>query len=122
MEEEELIPQVVAWDKPLWKGVGALQSPRKVKSLLWRAYRNAIPTKENLVHQMALENPICDRCNGSMDNSLHALWSCSELDVVWFDPVLWSFKHTHRCVDFKELLSWIIQQDKNSELFAMRVW
>ena len=94
----------------------------KVKNLLWRAWRNAIPTKGNLVCRMVLEDPVYDWCNGALENPLHALWSCSELDMVWTDLVLWSFRHTHMFVDFKELLSWVIQQDKNLKLFAMTAW
>ena len=93
-----------------------------MKNLLWRACRNAIPTKENLVRRTVLEDLVCDRCNGALDNPLHALWSCFELDVVWIDTILWSLKHTHMFMDFKELLSWVIQQVKNLELFAMIAW
>ena len=71
---------------------------------------------------MVLEDPVCDQCNGALESPLHALWSCSELDVVWIDPILWSFNRTHMFMDFKELLSWIIYQDKDLELFAMIAW
>ena len=106
----------------MWKGVWGLQSPKKVKNLLWRACRNAIPTKENLVRCTILEDPVYDRCNGALENSLHAPWSCFELDIVWTNLVLWNFRRTCMFMDFKELLSWVIQQDKNPKLFSMTAW
>ncbi|KAK9998808.1 hypothetical protein SO802_018411 [Lithocarpus litseifolius] len=36
-------------DKKLWKGIWALNSPNKVKHFIWRACRNGLPTKENLL-------------------------------------------------------------------------
>ena len=52
----------------------------------------------------------------------HAPWSCSKLDIMWTDLVLWNYRCTCMFVDFKELLSQVIQQDRNPELFAMTTW
>ena len=62
------------------------------------------------------------RCRAAIENSLHALWSCSELDLVWADPEQWSFRGDIQFLTFKELLSWIIKHTQLLELFAVTVW
>uniref|UniRef100_A0A7N2N1Z6 Reverse transcriptase zinc-binding domain-containing protein n=1 Tax=Quercus lobata TaxID=97700 RepID=A0A7N2N1Z6_QUELO len=49
-------------DSKLWKGIWTLQVPNKVKNLLWRACRNAFPTKEILIRWTIIIDPLCDRC------------------------------------------------------------
>ena len=89
---------------------------------MWRASHNSLPKKENLVQRIMLDSPICDRYHAALESPLHALQSCPKLYVVWSDKVLWNFRRSHQFVDFKELLSWIIQQGRNSTLFAMTAW
>ncbi|KAK9991713.1 hypothetical protein SO802_026698 [Lithocarpus litseifolius] len=74
----------------LWKGLWSLQVPNKVKNLMWRACRNAMPTKANLVRKKIIDDPICDRYHGAHEIALHAIWLCKEVDVIWADPELWS--------------------------------
>ena len=50
-------------DINLWKGIWSLQIPNKVKNLLWRASRGAMPTKEALVRRTIIKDPLCDRCH-----------------------------------------------------------
>ena len=50
------------------------------------------------------------------------MWSCSSLDVVWSDLQLWGVRRTQSFVNFKELLSWIIANHQEPELFATTVW
>ena len=99
-----------------------MKVPPKVKNLIWRACRNAMPTKTTLLRQTITINPLCEQCHVAHEDPLHALWACSELDVVWNDVELWNFKNLVRFMDFKELLSWIIAEDKNMELFAVTAW
>ena len=38
-----------------WKGIWRFQVPRKIKHFMWKACRNALPTKVNLVRQKIQE-------------------------------------------------------------------
>ena len=67
-------------------------------------------------------NPICERCLSTVEESEHALWSCSELEVVWGDGEEWCFRFEVEFADVKELLSWLIVEGKSLELFAYMAW
>ena len=75
--------------KNLWKGIWSLNSPNKVKKLMWRDCRNFMLRKSNLVWQTIINCPLCDRCKAVPESPLHVLWSCPELDLVWSDTTTW---------------------------------
>ena len=60
-------------DKKLWKCIRALNSPNKIKHFIWRACRNGLPTKENLVRRTIINDPICDRYTVTSETVLHSL-------------------------------------------------
>ena len=60
-------------DKHLWRTLWSMQVPNKIKNLVWRACRNSLPTKENLVRRTIINNPVCDRCKQVSKSSLQAL-------------------------------------------------
>ena len=64
----------------------------------------------------------CDQCKHEAETALHALWACKELDVVWGDANLWGFRRSTSFLSFKELLSWIIKNHQQPELFAVTGW
>ena len=88
-------------DKHLWKAIWAMHVPQKMKNFMWRACRNAMPTKQALVKRTIINNLTCDRCRLATESPLHALWSCSEIDVVWADQTLWDFRNHISFSDFK---------------------
>ena len=72
-------------DKQLWKTIWSMRVAQKVKNFVSRACRNALPTKKELVRRTIIADPICDRCCTAVEDPLHALWSCSEVDIMWAD-------------------------------------
>ena len=109
-------------DTRLWKGIWSLQIPNKVKNLLWRACRGALPTKEALVRRTIIEDPLCDRYHETQETPLHALCLCKELDTVWEKSAHCQKRREINFLNFKELLSWILTQLSERELFAMVAW
>ena len=67
-------------------------------------------------------DPTCERCRVDIEDLLHALWSCSEVDIVWADLILWDFHSSFSFVDFKQLVSWIVEEGKQLELFVYMAW
>lgn len=95
-----------------------MQAPPKIKNFLWRACRNVLPTKHALMRRKILEEPICERCKRALEDSVHALWSCPELDVVWADQEEWGFRGEIDFTCVKELVLWMVEKGKSLELFA----
>ena len=83
MEASPQVPPIC--DKQVWKGIWQLQVPPKIKNFLWRACRNALPTKQALMKRKIIADPICERCLSAVEETEHALWSCLKLEVVWVD-------------------------------------
>ncbi|XP_075663127.1 uncharacterized protein LOC142632642 [Castanea sativa] len=81
-----------------------------------------MPTKEALVKRTIINDQTCDRCRLATETPFHALWSCSEVDVVWADQTLWDFRNHVGFNDFKQLVSWIVEEGKPIERFTWMVW
>ncbi|KAK9985874.1 hypothetical protein SO802_030825 [Lithocarpus litseifolius] len=122
MEEEEVRPGVAQnGEKNLWRSIWGLQVPNKAKNLLWRVCQDAIPTKSNLKQRHILIDSLCERCRKEDESPLHVLWLCTELRSVW-SLSQWSSRQISGVTNFKELLSWIFNNQGNPELFAMITW
>ena len=80
-------------DEKVWKAIWRMQVPMKIRNFIWRACRNVLPTKQALMKRKIVVEPICERFKLDVEDAEHALWSCSELDVVWADQVPRSFRH-----------------------------
>ena len=66
-----------------WKKLWSLKMPNKVKHFAWRACNNALPTMVNLAHRNISSSNVCELCKTAPEDTLHALWACSKLEVVW---------------------------------------
>ena len=69
-----------------------------------------------------LKDPICERCKLVGEDSVHAAWSCPELDVVWTDQEKWGFRCEIEFTCVRELLLWMIEEGKLLELLAYMAW
>ena len=52
----------------------------------------------------------------------HALWDCHELLALWESNALWRFRRTKKFSNFFKLVSHVLEEKKNPELFATLVW
>jgi ribonuclease HI len=68
---------------PLWKTIWAARIPAKVKTFLWKACHESLPTKAGLFRRKVVPHPYCDHCHAAIEDTLHALWSCPVLSQVW---------------------------------------
>ena len=67
----------------MWNGIWNLQVPHKVKHMIWRATHNALPTLCNLGRRNVVSCVRCWGCKSESEDTVHALWKCSSLFVLW---------------------------------------
>lgn len=94
----------------------------KVKTFMWRACSEALPTKKNLQKRKILDNPECSQCSKGEENTIHALRECETIHCVWdqsFGGVRSDFP---RAASFSDLVSLISTQPRKLELFAVVAW
>ena len=57
---------------PVWKAIWRMNVPNRVKSLIWRVGRNALPTWMNLVRRQILTDAMCSECKVQLEDTQHA--------------------------------------------------
>ena len=75
-----------------WKKIWSLSIPNKVRNFVWRACKNSIIVKTNLVRRKVLSEDIYDHCHLSYEDTMHALWNCPCLSLVWDLDSMWNFR------------------------------
>ena len=108
--------------KPPWKQIWSLSLPSKIKNFLWRACRNALPMKENLVRCCVITDPTCTFCTSQAEDVLHAIWCCPNVSQVWDGDHQWQTWWGSLHWSFSQLLSTVMESDCNTEVFAMIAW
>ena len=70
-------------DQRLWKRLWSLNVPSKVKTFMWRACYNVLPTKSNLARQKVQIDPKCSFCGQQDETTQHILWEYPFARNVW---------------------------------------
>lgn len=71
----------------VWKDIWILEVPCKVKNFVWRACKEALPTKANLCKRRVITKATCENCKVMAEDYSHALFFCSDLQEAWtMDP------------------------------------
>ena len=66
-------------ESAFWKKVWGLEVPSKVKNFVWRACREALPTRKNLQRRKIVPSGICDLCKAEEEDCSHSLFFCSDV-------------------------------------------
>ena len=97
MEEELNVEsrEATIEDKQVWREIWSMKVPPKVKTLMWHACREAMPTKNSLFRRKISADLLCVKCQASSETALHALWSigfgvgrCGAMELLGFSAIL----------------------------------
>ena len=70
-------------DQHLWKKLWSLNMPPKVRTFMWRACYNVLPTKSNLARQKVQIDLKCSFCGQRDETTQHILCECPFAHNVW---------------------------------------
>lgn len=70
-------------DAVFWKKVWGMEVPSKIKNFTWRANREAFPVKRNLCRRKITQDDQCEICKEKIEDCSHALFFCSDVQVMW---------------------------------------
>nr|POE85873.1 putative ribonuclease h protein [Quercus suber] len=111
--------------KSAWRVLWNLKVPNRIKTLLWRAISDALPTRVNLVRRKVLSDPSCLACGVAQESSLHALWSCPKLLEVWSVQFNLLRREARDVSSFSDVFGLCLDGSHQCELFAMiayQIW
>ena len=57
-----------------------------------------------------------------MEDMIHAVWSCKNLDCVWDKDITWNFWNQTSFSSFSELMASVFEHQQKPALFAFMVW
>ena len=66
-----------------WKYLWSCNILHKIHHFAWRACKEVLPTKENLVRRKVLLDGACDECNLEEESSAHLFWHCQRASEIW---------------------------------------
>ena len=96
--------------KSTWKGLWKMRTPNRIRTLLWRANSDALPTRVNLVKRKVLTDPTCQACGADQESTLHALWSCPKLKEVWAVHFSLLTSETSECSSFLDVFRMCLEK------------
>jgi hypothetical protein len=109
-----------------WQGIWRLKVPSKIKNLVWRICRNAVPTRRRL-QDKGVQCPLaCVICNGPKEDLDHICFNCPFSVQVWQRIGLWNFIQQTRANtgSVVDCLFVLLQHynNENSQRFTAILW
>ena len=93
-----------------------------MKNLVWRATKNSLPTKDNLVRRKIIQNGSRDVCQEHTEDVKHALYNCPKLAELWKKMPQWTHMNVSSARNFVDLIGNVFAENRELALFATIVW
>ena len=69
--------------KLVWKSIWNLNLPNKIQNFAWRACREDLATKSNLLKRHITQDDLCPQCGKGAETSVHLFWFCDQAKEAW---------------------------------------
>ncbi|XP_042958214.1 uncharacterized protein LOC122293826 [Carya illinoinensis] len=67
----------------VWRNIWKMPVPNKIKIFAWRACKDVLPSKANLLLKHVPNDGLCNFSNEDLEGSYHALVNCKQLQKAW---------------------------------------
>ena len=113
-------------ERSFWKRLWQINVPHKIRHFAWRACRDILPLKNNLVKRNVLQVDTCDRCNVEAKDSINFFGKCTRARELWSSSKLVFPNVLDQLSSFKEML-WCLMMDEkcsseNIEMVLTCAW
>ena len=88
----------------------------------WKACRDLLPTKTNLICRKDITESYCDVCKLHQEDVVHALFHCPASQLVWRSRVQWNHSTLQACSSFTDIFEFIFASNRELDLFAAMLW
>jgi hypothetical protein len=114
-------------DNEVWKVCWNSNVPPAVKTFIWRACHNLLPTRVNLRRRGVCEEASCPICLHEEETIEHVIWECASASDVWSGSSIKMQKCRRSEGDFQQILSEVVKRcdQEGVELFmvtARKIW
>lgn len=79
----------------VWKLIWGLSVPNKMRNFMWKACRDSLRVKSNLLKQKIIQSDCCDHCKSALESVLHTLWEYPSISQVWSSLSVFKELHYH---------------------------
>ena len=93
-----------------------------MRNLVWRATKNSLPTKTNLVQRKIITSSTCESCQQANEDVCHALFHCPKLSDLWNKVPLWNHDSLRQAATFIDLTGCVFADNRDPALFSMVIW
>ena len=113
-----------ALDRPIWNKLWSLNVPHKVKTFIWWACSNSLPTRDNLHRRKMQVEPRRGFCYQRSKTAEHVLWTCPFARNVWALCRGKIQKCSNAATDFFSLFRLMVDRLSSNELekWATKSW
>ena len=106
-----------------WKKIWSLKVLGKVKNQVWRACKNSLPTKTNLVKHQIVTSGLCEICKLYPEDTNHALYHCLKVEKFWENIIpLWNHGTIRQSTSFLDIMFVICVENRDPKLVSSVVW
>lgn len=98
--------------RKFWKYLWQVNVLHKVRHFTWRACKNILPTKDNLVKRKVLIESCCDECQANVESSSHLFWDCPRAREIWSMSNLIPVRHNFHFNSFMDFLWHVVMVAK----------
>uniref|UniRef100_A0A7N2MTJ9 RNase H type-1 domain-containing protein n=1 Tax=Quercus lobata TaxID=97700 RepID=A0A7N2MTJ9_QUELO len=96
-----------------WKKIWDLPLPHKVRHFEWRACRDILPTKVNLMRRKVVNDQFCVECSLEVETTGHMFWTCPRAREVWACSKVVRLVNQERMQSFQDLMWYMLTVERS---------